>query len=193
MTSDRERLRALQERLGVTADGVLGPQTLTALERLERLERAARAHGDPIGDPPWLVEARRFLGTRELPGDWHNPVILEWLGRCSIGHSAASRDETPWCSAFVNGMIERVGLRGTGSAAARSWETWGEACEPRPGAVIVFPRGSNPRHGHVAFVAAHPDEDGRIAVLGGNQGNRVSVVVRRLADAVAVRWPAGVP
>jgi len=62
----------------------------------------------------------------------------------------------------------------------------------KPGDVIVFPRGNNPAQGHVAIVEAVL-ADGRVKVVGGNQGNGpgnpdgVNEKVRSLSEAIGVR------
>jgi cell wall-associated NlpC family hydrolase len=95
--------------------------------------------------------------------------------------------------------MEQAGYRGTDSAAARSWSTWGQAVERntasvRPGDVIVFPRGTNPAFGHVGIVSA-VGADGTVTVLGGNQSNGrgqpdgVTESTRLLSEAIAVRRP----
>ena len=178
---DRDRVMAFQRRRGLVPDGLAGPKTWDAIAALE-----ARAATQPE-IPRWLVLARSHIGVTERPGDEHEPLILHWLTTTSLGRWGRGRDETPWCSAFVNAMLERAGLEGTKSAMARSWLGWGVPCEPRIGAVVVLPRGQPPA-GHVGFVSSL--RAGAMEVLGGNQGNRVSVVSRRVGDAIGFRWPA---
>jgi uncharacterized protein (TIGR02594 family) len=147
-------------------------------------------------EPPWLTIARGELGTNEIRGGQHSARVLDYHATTSL---RARDDETAWCSSFVNWTMEQAGYRGTDSAAARSWSTWGQAVERdtgsvRPGDVIVFPRGSNPAFGHVGIVSA-VHADGTVTVLGGNQGNGrgqpdgVNEATRALSEAVAVRRP----
>ncbi|HEX5760734.1 MAG TPA: TIGR02594 family protein [Thermoanaerobaculia bacterium] len=76
------------------------------------------------------------------PGLADNPRIVEYHRTTSL---RATDDEVPWCSAFVNWCMREAGLRGTGSAAARSWLTWGSRlATPRRGCVTVLRRGTNP-------------------------------------------------
>lgn len=75
----------------------------------------------------------------------------------------------PWCAAFVNAMLQKVGIRGTNSNQARSFLRYGVATRtPRKGDIVVLGR-------HVGFYEGHVTRNGRtyVAVLGGNQGNRV--------------------
>ncbi|WP_296205062.1 glycosyl hydrolase 108 family protein, partial [uncultured Hyphomicrobium sp.] len=79
------------------------------------------------------------------------------------------------------------------SLMARSYLAWGEAlAEPRMGAVAVFSRGSDPALGHVGFWLG--ESDGDVVLLGGNQGNQVSVVRYSKERLIGLRWPhAGAP
>ena len=83
---------------------------------------------------------------------------------------------TAWCAAFVNSSIEQTGGKGTGSNMARSFLDWGEGVDkPQRGDIAVFSRGDpNGPFGHVGFFDGY-NEDGTIRVLGGNQGDSVSV------------------
>jgi len=54
------------------------------------------------------------------------------------------------CARNVNAALAARGIRGTGSALAKSFLSWGRASGPTPGAVAVFNRGR--RGGHVAIV-----------------------------------------
>lgn len=52
-----------------------------------------------MAEPKWLVEARRYIGEREIKGPKHNPKILQmWK---DIKRGGIKDDETPWCAAFV--------------------------------------------------------------------------------------------
>jgi len=68
-----------------------------------------------------------------------------------------------------------VGQRGPQSPAARSWLKWGKpVSKPLPGDVAVFWRESpSSWKGHVGFYLG--EVGGYVVVLGGNQGNKVSV------------------
>ena len=60
------------------------------------------------------------------------------------------------CALNVGAELARRGIRGTGSALAKSYLAWGRASGPAPGAVAVFGRGR--RGGHVAIVhSVRPD------------------------------------
>jgi hypothetical protein len=58
------------------------------------------------------------------------------------------------CAVNVNAALAERGIRGTGSAMAKSFLAWGRPTAPVPGAVAVFHRGSpKSASGHVAIVA----------------------------------------
>lgn len=83
---------------------------------------------------------------------------------------------TAWCAAYVNASLEQAGVEGTGRLNARSFMDWGVGVDdPRRGDLAVFSRGDpNGWQGHVGFFDGY-GEDGRIRVLGGNQGDAVSM------------------
>ena len=129
----------------------------------------------PVAAFPWFEIAMQELerGVSEVPGSGANPRIVEYLRSTSLGGAMASSDETAWCSAFVNFCVEKAGFAGTDSAMARSWLNWGRGTNnPVTGCIVVFERGAPPS-GHVAFYVS--ESGGMIKVLGGNQGNKVSI------------------
>ena len=81
-----------------------------------------------------------------------------------------------WCAAAVNSAITQAGGKGTGSNMARSFLDWGQPVDqPQKGDVAVFSRGDpNGPFGHVGFFDGY-NPDGTIRVLGGNQGDAVSI------------------
>jgi uncharacterized protein (TIGR02594 family) len=144
-----------------------------------------------MSEPRWLTGARRYVGLREVPGTRHNPVIINWWSK--IGQ-AFRDDETAWCAGFVGGVLEETGIRSTRSAAARSYARYGTRLTgPAVGAIVSFWRGSrNGWSGHVGFVVGR-DAAGNLMVLGGNQGNAVSIVPFDMARVLAYTWPTGEP
>jgi uncharacterized protein (TIGR02594 family) len=139
-------------------------------------------------EPPWLIEARRHIGEREIKGPRHNPLILGWWR--AIKRGGIKDDETPWCAAFVGGCLEAVGLISSRFESARSYLEWGVKLDsPEVGAVVVFGRQGG---GHVGFVVGR-DPAGNLLVLGGNQGDAVNVAAFARSRVLGYRWPAPVP
>jgi uncharacterized protein (TIGR02594 family) len=135
----------------------------------------------------------RYLGLREIPGPFHEPVIQHFLEGVGLGEEHG--DETAWCSGFVNHCIEGAGLPGTGKPNARSWLEWGHQLEqPTYGCVCVLWREDRLSwKGHVGFFLGMSHS--RVALLGGNQGNAVDVTdyprerileFREMAPAIAL-------
>lgn len=93
------------------------------------------------------------------------------------------------CSAFVNWVLKQAGVEPrTNSAWARSWLNWGIATDdPIPGTIVVFSRGKNA--GHVGFYL--DEDDDRVQVLGGNQGNAVTIAWFPKANLLGYREPKG--
>jgi uncharacterized protein (TIGR02594 family) len=95
----------------------------------------------------------------------------------STTSGGAEPDEVSWCSSFVNFCVERAGLIGTDSKAARSWLRWGapvDRSDWREGDIIVFWRVSpDSWKGHVGFLVDWAGE--RPLILGGNQSDRLSI------------------
>tara|TARA_R110000868_G_scaffold75179_3_gene217154 strand:- start:181 stop:618 length:438 start_codon:yes stop_codon:yes gene_type:complete len=111
------------------------------------------------------------LGQQEIKGEVHNPRIIEYHKMTTL---AAKNDETNWCSAFVCWCLEQAGIRSTRMANARSYLNWGnEVATPYEGCIVVLKRGKEPWQGHVGFFISIVDDE--VLVLGGNQGDRVSV------------------
>lgn len=177
---------------GLRRRAYVGPETEAAL--MDEPLPAAEAE-----DPRWMEIARRYLGLREVVGASHNPQILSWW--LDINSGWFKDDETAWCGAFVGGVLAEAGLPvlARDGARARAWEAWGRPLDrPAIGAVVTFYRnGLASGAGHVAFVAGR-GRRGRIACIGGNQGDAVSIAEfdERAGSSWGVtsyRWPEGEP
>jgi uncharacterized protein (TIGR02594 family) len=146
--------------------------------------------------PRYLEIAEDEIGVKEFKGKEHHPRILEYHDTTTLGSWGRSRDETPWCSSFINFCVTKAGLEGTNNALARSWMSWGLGVDvPMPGDIVVLKRrkrGSDARTGsrggyHVAiFIRA---SRGRVRLLGGNQRDavRYSWYSQRRYDIKAIR------
>ncbi len=139
-------------------------------------------------DYAWLKTAKADIGIKEIKGELHNPKVLQYAK--DAGVFGISDDETSWCALFTNAHLERSGNPGTKSAVARSFETWGKPVKkPKPGDVAVFWRVSpTDWRGHVGFFMGFTKE-GDILVLGGNQGNKVSIAPYPKEKLIGFRKP----
>jgi uncharacterized protein (TIGR02594 family) len=141
-----------------------------------------------MADPFWLAEARKYIGQREIAGRRHNPLILRWW---TLIRAPFTDDETPWCAGFVGGILESVKIKSSRSAAARSYLNWGQKLDRAVvGAIVVFSRPGSAWSGHVGFVVG-VDARGNLMVLGGNQGNMVSIRPFDRRRVLGYRWPEG--
>lgn len=137
-----------------------------------------------VNEPLWLAIARRDLDIEETPGKETTPAIRRWL----IDLGAWWRDdETAWC-----GVAVAAWMKESGSAIpkhyyrARAWLDWGTALTmPALGCVVVFDRRGG---GHVGLVVGR-DQTDNLLVLGGNQGNKVSIASFSPDRVLGYRWP----
>jgi uncharacterized protein (TIGR02594 family) len=139
---------------------------------------------------PWLRIARAEIGVRSFPAGGSNPRIGDYHAGTNI---AGYDDKASWCSSFVHWTLDRAGVRGTGSALARSWLAWGEPLEqPVVGCIAVLWR-DDPRSwkGHVGFFLRVQGTD--VVLLGGNQLESVREHVYPRDQVLAYRWPARSP
>ncbi len=145
----------------------------------------------------WVVEARKYIGTKEIKGVKHNPIILElWKSALDATGQAApavfKNDETAWCGGFVGGVLAKAGLGHhipKSFAMARAWVKAGTKLDkPAYGCVVVFWRGSpKATTGHVGFVVGR-DKFGNLMVLGGNQADAVNIKPFGKDRVLAYRW-----
>ena len=99
-----------------------------------------------FGSSNIVAEARRYLGG--------NPT-----GRGSL-----------WCARFMNLVLQRSGLRGTGSDLASSFAHYGHRVSgPEVGAIAVMSRRGGGHVGVVSGIDAH----GNPILVSGNNRNRV--------------------
>ena len=144
--------------------------------------------------PPWLAVARALNGTREAAGPANNPTIMGWAKRLGIKvlGIAYNADSVPWCGVFVAHCMREAEIAPAPIAVrAKAWASWGSRLQPERlalGAVLVFER---PGGGHVGFYVG--EDQTAYHVLGGNQGNRVSIMRIAKDRLVASRWPTGWP
>lgn len=140
--------------------------------------------------PAWMVGAARDVGIRELPGVAVHPRIAEYYTHTRLG-GKPNDDEDAWCSAAMCCWLHEAGYKTPKSAKARSWLGWGEALKtPQLGCVVVLSRG-NPagQQGHVTLFV-EPAGQGKLWVLGGNQGNSVRFSNQyEVAKVLGYRWP----
>lgn len=173
----------------IPVDGDFGPKTLGA--------SLGVLNGAPAGpaaeDLPWLVEGRKVMGLHEQRD---NARLRSWLK--SDGKTLGDPGALPWCGDYVETCIRLAlpgeplpGAVGANPYFARNWAQFGIVTAPTYGAVLVFERG--PSSGHVGFCVGEATTGSAFMVLGGNQGDTVSVVPIAKSRLIACRWPATAP
>lgn len=140
---------------------------------------------------PWMEFALREYGIRGISARGRTVNVVAYLRATGVGRS---NDETAWCSAFVNWCMLMASFPGTGKANARSWLDWGGQSLDFPvyGSVVVLWRENrNGTLGHVGFFVGMDGDS--LLLLGGNQGNAVSVRRFSKERVIGVRWIEGFP
>lgn len=168
-------------------------QTATVKGRKRKTADDAGDDGDvadvgPAGhEPAWMATARADIGTRETAGRRHNPKVVRYFADCGTPH--IKDDETAWCAAFVGAHLERAGVPCSKAVNARSYEKWGERIErPTVGCIVVLWRGSPTSwQGHVGFYVGETPT--HVLLLGGNQGDAVSVAKFPKRQVLSYRVP----
>lgn len=90
--------------------------------------------------------------------------------------------QTAWCAAFVNSSLEQVGVKGSGSLTANSFQNWGSSvnlADVMRGDVLLQSRGlgAGQAGGHVGFAtgSSRMGASGlQLEMLSGNSGDAVS-------------------
>lgn len=183
----RAAVRAFQASAGLLQDGIVGPKTYAALLGGAAMPSAADNPGIP-----WFQEARRLIGVREQVGPGSNSRILDWAAQAGIDYRS---DDIPWCGLFVAHCISAT-LRDEALPAnplgARNWQRFGAPSTAQLGAIVVFWRIKRDGiFGHVGFYAG--EDDAAYHVLGGNQGDKVSITRIAKERLLQFRWPATAP
>lgn len=137
-------------------------------------------------DPIWLVLARQDIGLREIKGAQTAPKIAQWLQDLGAWWRD---DETPWCGTACAAWLKKCSIEPPKNwYRAKAWADWGVRLEnPVVGCIVVFERTGG---GHVGLVVGETP-DGRLLVLGGNQGDAVGIAPFDRSRVIAYRYPAG--
>jgi len=115
--------------------------------------------------------ASKLIGTREIVGNKHNPIILNWAKELGLD-KVYTNDEIPWCGLFIAYVVFKAGFTPVNNPLwARNWSTFGnKQTTAMLGDVLVF---SRDKGGHVGLYVG--EDDVCYHVLGGNQNNQVSI------------------
>lgn len=193
-------VKRFQAERGLGIDGIVGPKTRKALSFYSTNNLSVvKPPPSPVVVTPiagvansWMKIASKEKGQEEFKGKRNNPAIIKYHASTTL---KAKTDETPWCSSFVNWVMQQAKIQGTNSAAAASWLTWGEKCSAKTGAITVIrdakaANSSLTRSGnHVGFLVRETAT--HYELLGGNQSNMVRVTLYPKSSWTlrGYRWP----
>lgn len=138
--------------------------------------------------------AQRFVGIHEVSGATSNPQILAMLRLDQVWPPG---DETPWCGAFTNYIAWLLRIPRSKDLRARSWLRVGIPINSKEANVgfdvIILQRGTGDQPGpevidapgHVGFFAGF--ENTTVFILGGNQGDSVSIAPFPVGRILGIR------
>lgn len=155
----------------------------------------------PATAPSWIKMACKYIGTHEWVledgSKISNPIVQDWIEKAGGGANKNTMS-TPWCAYFHDAMLLLNGIGAMKHGLARAHLKWGIGVENddwRIGDSVIFRRLDKNGHdngvfGHIAFLL---DWDSKsVTVVGGNQGDRVSVAVYDRRNILGVRRGRGV-
>ena len=166
------------ERTVLAANGepIQGSRATSDLENTNAIRIKSKA-------PEQVHEGLEKLGLNEYQ---HRTVLREYIG--------VDPRRVQWCAAFVNAVLQESKLPANYDHPtpymARSFLEWGESVDsPKQGDVVVFPRGNTGWRGHVGFYmdSVVMNDIVYYRILGGNQGNSVSIDLYPAHTALGIR------
>ena len=185
-SQSRDGIKIVQRALNdmkkdIVVDGWMGNKTIKAIKsvnnaKLQPLIVARMMETVGIDEdsrvPEWIKIAKKEIGVREIVGGQHNSRVLEYHATTSGKYST---DEIPWCGSFVNWVMLQAGHTTTMKypERAKAWRKFGTKIGgPVFGSIAIKNRRGG---GHVGFVIGKSKGGKYLYILGGNQGNMVSV------------------
>lgn len=140
---------------------------------------------------PWITEFRKVYGWHEVRD---RDRLSRWLR--SDGKTLGDPARLPWCGDAMDTALAlalpkepRPGDLGKNPYWALNWSFLGESLPvPFYGAITAFVR---PEGGHVGVLVGQ--DEAHFYVLGGNQGDSISIVRIAKERARAHRWPSTYP
>jgi uncharacterized protein (TIGR02594 family) len=122
--------------------------------------------------PRHLLKAIELYGVTESVGSANNPVILGWAKEVGL-EKIYTADSIAWCGLYISVVMFRAGRPVVKDPLwALNWNNFGVKVDvPMLGDVLTFTRKSG---GHVGCYVG--EDSTAYHVLGGNQGDKVSIV-----------------
>ncbi len=178
---------------GAAVDKVVNKTSSEVAKPIDTGEPVPPATPLDTGETPWMNFAVAELGKNERD----NPDRIKEY-HTQGGGSSKWGGEMPWCASFVGWALKQAGYKGSGSAMARSYMKNGTDFSdktPIPyGSIIVVTGNRGASSGHVCFATG--EANGRVQVVGGNQGNKndqnggeVTRSSFPKSSVIGIRWP----
>lgn len=135
----------------------------------------------------------QYLGINELDPEGSELRLELWQNIYSDAGKVKNMTDSnaAWCGAFVNYVLKQTGtadMEGVDSSKlgwAANWNKIGrrvagntptkQLANAQPGDVILVSSNTGSKR-HVAFFAGHDPQSGKVYLLGGNQGDKVSLI-----------------
>lgn len=150
-----------------------------------------------------LMIATRELGVTELSLALASDRILDYFYFSSLTNtryeSRIVSDEVPWCAAFVAYVLTTAAIRlSHNTLLAKSFVSAfianygpfrsGYISDLSFMDIVILNRGNDPLYGHVGFyLGSDPNKPTEFLLMGGNQGNQVSIKSYPIADVHGCR------
>lgn len=135
--------------------------------------------------PKMLLTALSLYGTKETLGAGNTRAIMAWANYVGGNVESVYRaDSIPWCGLFM-AYVAKINEKALPASPlwARAWASWGtRSPQAELGDVLVFVRNGG---GHVGLYVG--EDNTAYHVLGGNQGDAVSIVRIAKSRCIAVR------
>jgi len=128
--------------------------------------------------------ASRYIGMHERR---NRSYLKEFMGIDPV--------RVDWCAAFINSVLQELGIPGSESVSewpltARSFLRWGERVkDPKPGDIVILPRGTEFWQGHAGFYYDTEYKNGikYYLILGGNQSDAVTIEAFPARAVISIR------
>lgn len=143
-------------------------------EKLLNTQSAIKKPETFVTTVSWMKTALAEVGQSEIRGLEANPRILEYFKASKFWGTDDSGGKNAWCGSFVAWVVKQNGYEPVKDAfRAREWAKFGKKInKPVHGAIAIKSREGG---GHVAFVVGKSQDGKYLYMLGGNQGNKVSI------------------
>lgn len=202
-TATDAAVSAFQRRAGIHDDGIVGQETVRAIDTVLNSPMPALEIVKETTRPLWVTYGLTLIGTKEGSGSRDNSDIIDWAhdegGDISKEYT---HDSIAWCALYQNHLLTKCDLRGTETLWALDFNSdmmkervghgWPavKLSGPMVGAFAPMLRNGG---GHIVCVVGR-DQHGNVMGLGGNQSDAVSVIPFPQSRLNKGFWyPEGVP